>query len=286
MGIDEDFSITNDDDDIQMDIDSDADLNMDIYDVLPLDDSEPMNNLESISEGLSMNNTDGQSSWEIVDDEILDTWTYDVNETDIGIVYEQEKIVSIIRKCRMLILMIKRSTVISSFFNTEKQKFNIKRNLCLDVKSRWNSTFHMIDSFLVLRQIIEKLFNSKHNLHLESKKITKLSNLEMSIDDWIMLSALRSVLKPFYNATQALSGQKYPSIGMAYYLINGLKHFLQISDRKENTFAKRLKQILFSKFQFYFDNHGDQIQLLKVENTFSFCLVYNLTYSTKGFSPT
>ncbi|CAM4837070.1 unnamed protein product [Rotaria magnacalcarata] len=90
------------------------------------------------------------------DEEFEDDWTTNVVQSDSDIAYEQN----------MIIIA------------------NIKRNLCYDVKSRWNSTFSMIDSLLVLRQLIQKLFNYKHQLTIQSKQVKKLADYELTSDDW------------------------------------------------------------------------------------------------------
>jgi hypothetical protein len=201
----------------------------------------------------------------------MDNWTEDVYELDDGddkIIHDQDMIICLVKKCRGLVLMIKRSTIITLFFDTERKKLNIKRNLCYDVKSRWNSTYSMIDSFLFLREIIEKLFNHKHNLHLKPKELKKLTAFELTVDDWIMLSTLQLVLKPFFHATKVMSGHHYPSIGLAFYLLVRLKTFLQQQqqDKKENIMIKLLKQLLLSQFIYYFESDNEQLELLKVES--------------------
>jgi hypothetical protein len=91
----------------------------------------------------------------------------------------------------------------------------------------------MIDSFIFLREPIEKLFNDKHRLHIKSKQLIKLADLELTSSDWTMLSQLQTVLRPFFIATTAMSGHRYPSIGFAFYLLTRLKHFLQGHEKKK-----------------------------------------------------
>ena len=124
----------------------------------------------------------------------------------------------------------------------------------------------MIDSLLALRDVIEKLFNYKHHLPLKAKQLTKLNGLELTNDDWNMLSMLYLVLKPFYHATKAMSGRQYPSMGIAYYVLVRLKSFLQQHDRKESLILKRFKQLLLTQFLHYFEDDYDQSQILKVCN--------------------
>lgn len=208
--------------------------------------------------------SDEESISDIVDEQIMDNWTIDVNEADSDAASDQDMIVSVVKKCRGLVLMIKRSTSITLFFDVERKKLNIKRNLCCDVKSRWNSTYCMIDAFLILREVIEKLFNNKHTLHLRPLHIKKLTNFELTSDDWVMLSSLHIVLQPFFHATKVISGRDYPSIGLAFYLLVRLKLFLQQQERKDNLMVKHLKQVLLSKFVYYFESDNEQINLLKV----------------------
>jgi hypothetical protein len=256
----EKFQINNEPDEISMDFTNDFEL---------ADDNDNDNNNELIEDD-HVSDEELLSSSDIVDDEIMDNWTEDVYESDYDdkIIHDQDMIICrLIKKCRGLVLMIKRSTIITLFFDTERKKLNIKRNLCYDVKSRWNSTYSMIDSFLVLREIIEKLFNHKHNLHLKPNKFKKLTGFELTVDDWIMLSALRLVLKPFFHATKVMSGHHYPSIGLAFYLLVHLKIFLQQQqDKNENIMIKRLKQLLLSQFIYYFESDNEQVELLKVES--------------------
>ncbi|CAF4540658.1 unnamed protein product [Rotaria sp. Silwood2] len=147
-------------------------------------------------------NDEEESLFDNRNEEFVDAWTTDVIQSDFSIVYEQNMITFVVKKCRGLISMIKRSTIITLYFDTERKKSKIKRNLCSDVKSRWNSTYYMIDSFLVLRELIQKLFRYKHQLKIKPKQVKKLADYELTSDDWNVLLVLHSILKPFYHATK------------------------------------------------------------------------------------
>ncbi|CAM4822508.1 unnamed protein product [Rotaria magnacalcarata] len=234
-------------------------MNMSIDDNLELDDYEPMDT------------TDFNDNEELItnmDEEVTDNWTEDVNESDVDIVYDQEIIVNLLRKCRGLISMIKRSTIITLFFDNERKILNTKRSITRDVKSRWNSTFTMIDSLLSLREIVEKLFNYKSHLNIKPKQRTILSRFELTSDEWNVLSNLHFILQPFFHATKVMSGSQYPSIGIALYLLTHLKNFLQQHETNEDLIIKRSKQLLSEKFLYYFERDNEQFQLLKLHAYF------------------
>ena len=52
------------------------------------------------------------------DEEFVDDWTTDVIQSDYDIVSEQDMIMRVVKKCRGLVSMIKRSTIITLYFDT------------------------------------------------------------------------------------------------------------------------------------------------------------------------
>ncbi|CAF1381342.1 unnamed protein product [Rotaria sp. Silwood1] len=122
----------------------------------------------------------------------------------------------------------------------------------------------MINSFIILREIVQNLLSQKHQLKITQQHVKKLAAYELTSGDWNVLSVLHSILKPFYLATKAISGRQYPSIGLAYYLLMRLKHFLEQHDNKESLLEKRLKQLSLKEFLYYFDSEDEQMKLLKI----------------------
>ena len=100
-----------------------------------------------------------------MDEEITDNWI-DVDESADGSFNDQETIVVFLKKCRRFISMVKYSTTLTLFFDDERKNLNVKRNLCHNVKCRWNSTFIMIHSLLSLHNIVEILYLYKNHLKL------------------------------------------------------------------------------------------------------------------------
>ncbi|CAF1538917.1 unnamed protein product, partial [Didymodactylos carnosus] len=138
------------------------------------------------------------------EEEIDDNWSQDLlNECE----EEDQKIIfNALSKCRALIKFIKKSSILSSYFDTEKHKLKKKRTLQLDVRTRWNSTYYMIDGLLNLKLVMAKMFDDKNHLKIKNKLKQKLNELELTSNEWSVLSLLHDVLKPFYRATQLISG--------------------------------------------------------------------------------
>ena len=92
--------------------------------------------------------------------------------------------------------------------------------------------FYLIDSFIVLCDVVERLFKSKHRLQIKQDHLDQWSNLDLTSDDSIMLLQLHGILQPFFHATRTMSGRRYPTISFAYYLIVCLKMFFAKSIQK------------------------------------------------------
>lgn len=151
----------------------------------------------------------------------------------------------------------------------------IKRALSNDVKTRWNSTFKMILSILTYRDIINEIFKSKTSLGLTCKQRRKLTNMELSTDQWDLLEFIQNVLEPFYSATKVLSSKQYPTIGSALYVIRALEEYLQ--KEENNLIINSLKAQVFIKFRHYMFGDAEQFNTLKVifvSNIFNIVLLF------------
>ena len=124
--------------------------------------------------------------------------------------------------------------------------------------------FYLIDSFIVLCDVVERLFTSKYRLQIKQDHLDQWLNLDLTSDDSIMLLQLHGILQPFFHATRTMSGRRYPTISFVYYLIVRLKMFLQNQSKNNNRFSQRLRQLLLNKLLFYFENDEEQLNLLKV----------------------
>ena len=159
--------------------------------------------------------------------DIVDNWSINVIEyldspTNDSL---QQRVGDEIRKCRSIVKLINRSSILMNYVLILKKQFNIHRSHQLDCKSRWNSSYHLIEAMLTYKMIINKINSEKHEIGLNKKQATKLSSIELNQDDWKMLEATEFVLRPIVYAMQIISGSKYPTLGISYFAIVQIREF-------------------------------------------------------------
>ena len=107
-------------------------------------------------------------------------------------------------------------------------------------------TFYLIQSSLVLQSLITKLFGDKNLLNIRRDLADKLNSIELNRNDWQLLVDIFMVLKPFELATKLMSGRRYPTVGLCFYSIRKLKHFLD-NNEDDSTQVKWLKHMFVWK---------------------------------------
>ncbi|CAF3435850.1 unnamed protein product, partial [Rotaria sp. Silwood2] len=172
-------------------------------------------------------------------DLIDDNWSKDV-ESDVAATEEVELVMKALTKCRKIATITKKSTIIANFIRAHKSFYKINKTINIDCKSRWNSTFCLIDSLIDAKPLLMKLFVEKETLQLRKEQLNKLESIELNKDDWDFLSSLHHVLRPFFLGTIMMSGKNYPSIGLAYHTVQKLKQFCTYDD-DSNERIKELK---------------------------------------------
>lgn len=88
--------------------------------------------------------------------------------------------------------------------------------------------------------------------------------MELSREEWTMLENVEEVLRAVLRATLVLSGRRFCTIGVGYFAIIHLKEYLEDQNERSNLQLNRLKQLLLAQFKNYFDDNGDQMNMLKV----------------------
>jgi hypothetical protein len=181
----------------------------------------------------------------------------------------KKKIHDLLKRTRKLISTIHKSSILTSFVRHEAQrkqmelaalmnsnnKEKIKLNdLVKDFHVRWSSTFLMLTRFLTFKQIIDDITYTPHvQAGLDKKQIKKLKSFANTYMDWEMLRSLCNVLAPFYWATRCLSGRKYTTLALSYWITQNLRLFLT-EEAPDAPLESAMKVLLYDKFKLYFES--------------------------------
>ncbi|CAF3459138.1 unnamed protein product [Rotaria sp. Silwood2] len=254
--------------------DGDGDENIDIVSSIINDSVESMstNDIDDTSsDETSIDDSEDSSDDEDSDSDddstkisevVIDNWEEGVVEdTSLITCLEQYTTNQAIEKCRGLVKTINKSSILSNFFDHQKIEPKLKNTLIIDCKSRWSSTHRLIQSILLHKSIINRLYAEKYDLHLSKKQQMKLLKFELNREEWIILESVEEVLNAFFEATKLISGKKYCTIGIAFFAVANLKEHLE--ERSSNSQVDNLKDLLLLQLKNYFDNDFDQYELLK-----------------------
>lgn len=210
--------------------------------------------------------TQGHATSEETDDDSClrsDEWEEGIR-VDPDLSNDLQRVISnIMKKCRSLIKMIKKSSNLTSYMDKMKVVHKIRHSLSIDCKSRWNSTKFMMGNLLTFKPLIVQLHSQKHDLCLSYQQKQKLTSLELTSDEWRMVVSIDHVLTPFYNATKLMSGQQYCTIGTALFAIRKMKSFLE-TVVEHNSFVDGMKNDLLDQLVKYIDDDIDQLDLVLI----------------------
>ena len=98
----------------------------------------------------SNNEEPGNLSIDIVDNWSINVIEYLDSSTNDSL---QQRVGDVIRKCRSIVKLINKSSILTNYVLILKKQFNIHHSLQLDCKSRWNSSYHLIEAMLMYKMI-------------------------------------------------------------------------------------------------------------------------------------
>jgi hypothetical protein len=112
----------------------------------------------------------------------------------------------------------------------------------LDVVTRWNSTYHMLKCALEYDRAFEALtYEDIHYAH------------EPLVEEWEMAKKLCDILKLFSDATELLSGSKYPTSNLYFDQIWQIKLLLEKESTNSDVSIRAMIYEMAEKFQKYWD---------------------------------
>lgn len=165
-----------------------------------------------------------------------------VTETAVS----HEKIEPIIKKVRGVVKYIKNSVIMSDKLRKAQMDNNVPegkmRKMILDVKTRWNSTYYMVERFLDLLKIVSQLL-------IEEPSSPEMPNA-VEID---ALRNLAAILRPFEFATSEISGEKYVTMSKIIPMVNTLTTHL-LNFKSNDPAIETVRKVLLAAMQKRFGN--------------------------------
>lgn len=143
----------------------------------------------------------------------------------------------LMKKLRLIIKFMRNHTITNEYIKELKalqpNVVNESGDLALDMLIRWNSSFLLLDR-LIIHRVLNCVFAFPNNMDgLTDAQLQRLKELTLNQYEWQLIQTLRNILEPFLDATTALSGQSYPTIGLAFYVFRLLQHFLDFTTRDD-----------------------------------------------------
>ncbi|CAF4987944.1 unnamed protein product, partial [Rotaria sp. Silwood1] len=187
------------------------------------------------------------------------------------------KVHFILKRIRNLVTFIHRSSVLHRYVTKEiklkiekynrtiaindptKKKIKFKE-MTLDMKIRWSSTFAMLSRFLFYESVIISLTHDpSKRMNLTPRQYRKLKKLSFTSLDWAICRSLEAVLSPFNHSTKILSSRQRPNLSSNKAIMVALTNFLTTSDDDLLTLEVLFKKQLSIMFKFYLEKHvGDE----------------------------
>ncbi|CAB5387104.1 unnamed protein product [Rhizophagus irregularis] len=148
-----------------------------------------------------------------------------------------------IKKLRKLMKVIKKSSkILDELENLSQLGNETFLRPIIDTKTRWNSTYKMVNRACILKDSISML----------AVKYPILNNYLPTQLEWELFHDLNQFLEPFDKATIDLSAQSYPTIAHSRVILLAIKIDLYV-DRGEDSLLKDLVVPMKEKFETYYE---------------------------------
>ncbi|XP_061367916.1 zinc finger BED domain-containing protein RICESLEEPER 2-like [Gastrolobium bilobum] len=122
---------------------------------------------------------------------------------------------------------------------------NTSKGLCLDVPTRWNSTYLMLESALIYQRVFSILeFSDKNYKYCPT------------LDEWDRGEKIMGFLKPFYDITELISGTSYPTANLYFLQVWQIQCSLQNTLHDDDDILKSMVERMMEKFDKYWEEYS------------------------------
>nr|XP_023872068.1 zinc finger BED domain-containing protein RICESLEEPER 2-like [Quercus suber] len=127
--------------------------------------------------------------------------------------------------------------------NARQLRVQCTKELVLDCKTRWNSTYLMLSTALIYKDVFSRL----------AKRETSYTCLPYD-HDWEVAKDICGRLELFHSVTEFFSGRKYPTTNMYFALVCELKIALNEWSLSSSEMISTMAESMLAKFNSYWAN--------------------------------
>ncbi|XP_057792782.1 zinc finger BED domain-containing protein RICESLEEPER 2-like [Salvia miltiorrhiza] len=131
-----------------------------------------------------------------------------------------------------------------------KTGIELTSSLCLDVATRWNSTYLMLDSGIKYRKVFCMLaFDDLAYKHCPTE------------EEWDRGEIICEFLNPFYTITTLISGTSYPTSNLYFMEVWKIARLLEVNVRSKDEVVKSMSLAMQSRFEKYWEEYSDILSM-------------------------
>ncbi|XP_042052014.1 zinc finger BED domain-containing protein RICESLEEPER 2-like [Salvia splendens] len=155
-------------------------------------------------------------------------------------------------KIRASIKYVKASEARMIKFKECARKVDIEftTSLCMDVPTRWNSTYLMLASGIKYRRVSSMLeCDDLAYKHCPTE------------EDWERGKVMCEFLEPFYEITTLISGSSYPTSNLYFMEVWNIARLLEMNSRSHDEVVRSMSLLMKSKFEKYWEDYSDILSM-------------------------
>ncbi|KAL9238582.1 hypothetical protein vseg_012982 [Gypsophila vaccaria] len=148
----------------------------------------------------------------------------------------------VVGKVRDSVKFVKSSESREGTFKKLTQQLQVPctKNLVLDHRDKWDSTYHMLSTACELKEVFSCLDTSDANY-----------NFAFPMDDWKSVKSLCAYLKLFYDSTNILTAETYPAAHIFFHEVYKIQFELAHGAFSNDPIVSYLVRPLSEKFDIY-----------------------------------